>query len=328
MKPIRIGQIGIGHNHGSGKMRAVRKFPDLFEVVGYAEENPEWVEKRGNSDAYAGLERMSVEELLRRCDAVLVETDVWDLTRTAQRCIDAGKHIHMDKPASGTLEEYGKLLNDAKNANLVVQLGYMYRYNPAVRKCIEMVQAGRLGDIYSINAEMSTGHRAEYRQWLTRFPGGTMYIFGCHLLDLVVYLLGEPQRVMSFLKHSGKDGIEATDNDLAVLEYEHALARVFVSSVELNGYARRQLVVSGSKGTVNICPLENPITMAWTDAESAKPFSDQKVILPFEDNTDGGRYDEMMKDFYDYIKGIKANPFTYEHEYAVQKVLLEIVGGR
>ena len=327
MAPIRIGQIGIGHNHGSGKMRAVRKFPDLFEVVGYAEENPEWVEKRGNSDAYAGLERMSVEELLSRCDAVLVETDVWDLTRTAQRCIDAGKHIHMDKPASGTLEEYGKLLSDAKNANLVVQLGYMYRYNPAVRKCIELVQAGELGDIYSINAEMCTGHRAEYRRWLTKFPGGTMYIFGCHLLDLVVYLLGEPQRVVSFLKHSGKDGIEANDNDLAVLEYRRGLARVFVSSVELNGYARRQFVVSGSKGTVNICPLENPITMAWTDAETAQPFADKKIILPFEDNTDGGRYDEMMKDFYDYIKGEKENPFTYEHEYTVQKVLLEIVGG-
>ena len=31
---IRIGQIGIGHNHGEAKMLAVRKFPELFEVVG------------------------------------------------------------------------------------------------------------------------------------------------------------------------------------------------------------------------------------------------------------------------------------------------------
>ena len=33
---IKIGQIGIGHNHGEGKMRAVRKFPELFEVIDYA----------------------------------------------------------------------------------------------------------------------------------------------------------------------------------------------------------------------------------------------------------------------------------------------------
>ena len=35
----------------------------------------------------------------------------------------------------------------------------------------------------------------------------------------------------------------------------------------------------------------------------------------------------MMHDFYDYIVGEKQNPFTYEHDYLVQKVLSEIVGG-
>ena len=40
---IRIGQIGIGHNHGEGKTLAVRKFPELFDVVGFAEENEEWL---------------------------------------------------------------------------------------------------------------------------------------------------------------------------------------------------------------------------------------------------------------------------------------------
>ena len=39
MKKIKIGQIGIGHNHGEAKMLAVRKFPELFEVIGYAEDD-------------------------------------------------------------------------------------------------------------------------------------------------------------------------------------------------------------------------------------------------------------------------------------------------
>ncbi len=39
MKKVKIGQIGIGHNHAEGKMLAVRKFPELFEVVGYFEDN-------------------------------------------------------------------------------------------------------------------------------------------------------------------------------------------------------------------------------------------------------------------------------------------------
>ena len=38
------------------------------------------------------------------------------------------------------------------------------------------------------------------------------------------------------------------------------------------------------------------------------------------------RYDEMMKDFYDYVRGTKENPFSYEHDYLVQKVLHAIIG--
>ena len=43
---IKIGQIGLAHAHGEGKMLAVRKFPDLCEVVGYSESNDEIVKKK------------------------------------------------------------------------------------------------------------------------------------------------------------------------------------------------------------------------------------------------------------------------------------------
>ena len=324
---IKIGQIGIGHNHGEAKLAAVRKFPELFQVIGYAEEDEEWIRKRGMLPAYQGLPRLSVEEVIAQSDAVLVECDVWNLTKYAKMCIDAGKHIHMDKPASGTLEEYKALLDDAQAKGLVVQLGYMYRYNPAVLKCFEAVKQGKLGEIYSINAEMSTFHSPEYKRWLTNFPGGIMYILGSHLVDLIVYLLGEPEKITSFLKKTQLDGIDLEDNNLAVLEYEKALARVFVSSVEVNGWGRRQLVVSGSKGTVNIVPLENECTMTWADTEiSTNAYEDMKQTVPVRDLPKDCRYDDMMQDFYDYVMGTKQNPFSYAHDYAVQKVLYSIVG--
>lgn len=325
---IKIGQIGIGHNHGHDKMLAVRKFPELFEVVGYAEENDQWIAKRGTQRGYEGLPRMRVEALIEQCDAVLIESDVWDVTKYAKMCVDAGKHIHMDKPASGTLEEYKQVLDIAQEKNLVVQLGYMYRYNPAVRRCFAHIQNGNLGEVCSINAEMSTFHPVAYKKWLTNFGGGIMYILGSHLVDLIVYLLGEPKKITSFLKHTQLDGVDFADNTLAVLEYDKALARIFVSSVEVNGFGRRQFVVSGSKGTVNICPLERPITMTYSDTGIAdKTYEDRKKVFTFEDNTHTGRYDEMMQDFYAYISGTKQNPFTYQHDYLVQKVLSEIIGG-
>ena len=328
MEKIKIGQIGIGHNHGEAKMKTVRKFPELFEIVGYAEENPRWIEKRGELVGYEGLPRMTVEEVIEKSDAVLIESDVWDLTKYAKMCVEAGKHIHMDKPVGSSLDEYKYILDTAKAKDLVFQLGYMYRYNPAVLQCFENIKNGDLGEIYSINAEMSTFHKPEYKRWLTNFGGGIMYILGSHLVDLVVYMMGEPKKITTFLKHTGADGIDLEDNNLAVLEYDKALARIFVSSVEVNGFGRRQFVVSGSKGTVNICPLERPITMTYSDTSIAdKTYEDRKITIPFADHTADGRYDEMMQDFYAYIQGQKENPFTYQHDYLVQKVLDELVGG-
>ena len=324
---IRIGQIGIGHNHGAAKMATLRKFPELFEVVGYAEENERWVENRGGLEAYAGLPRLTEAELLDRCDAVLVESDVWNLTAIAQRCVDAGKHVLMDKPASGTLEEFRHLLDTAKAKGLVVQLGYMYRYNPAVKKCLELFERGELGEIYSINAEMSACDPAGYRKWLKQFPGGGMYIFGSHMLDLVVRLLGAPEKVHTFYKHTGKENVDLPDMGLAVLEYPRALARIHTSAVEVNGYGRRQLVICGSKGTANILPMERPCRMTWSDTQIAEHHHrDCQISVEVADLTAQQRYDEEVQCFHDYVLGIQENPWTYEHDYLVQKILLEMVG--
>lgn len=317
---IKLGQLGIGHNHGYEKMVTARKFPELFEIVGYAEENAEWIARRSQKPKYADLPRLSVEEVIEKSDAVLIESDVWDLTKYAQKCIDAGKHIHMDKPASGTLQEYKHLLDTAREKNLVVQLGYMYRYNPAIQKLIAMVKNGQLGDIHSINAEMSVRHAESYRKWLGNFQGGDMYIFGSHLIDIIVYLLGKPNRVIP--------SILAPELTAATLEYDHTIARVFSSSLEWDGWARRTFSVCGELGTVHIQPIEDPCIMTFAPCHEGRRFGvqmAQPVELPPQSNNT--RYDEMLKDFYAYITGTKENPFTYEHDYMVQEVLDAACGG-
>lgn len=324
---IRIGQIGIGHNHGEAKMLACRKRPDLFEIVGFAEEDEAWYARRGQLSGYRDLPRLPVEEVIARSDAILVEPDVPYLTEVAQRCIAAGKHIHMDKPGSGTLEEFKAVLDGAEERGLVVQLGYMYRYNTAVMQCLEAVRSGKLGEIYSINAEMSTYHKVDYKKWLSGFEGGIMYILGSHLVDLTVAMLGEPKKVTSFLQHTGLDGVDFPDNNLAVLEYDRALARIFVSSVEVNGWGRRQLVVSGSRGTIEIKPLENDVVMYYADTDIATdPYEGMRIRVDVDDIPKDCRYDGMMQDFHDCVIGVKKNPYTYAHEYSVQRVLHAVIG--
>ena len=75
-------------------------------------------------------------------------------------------------------------------------------------------------------------------------------------------------------------------------------------------------------------PIENEITMYWSDNELTKqPYEDIRELVPLADVPKDSRYDDMVKDFYDYVMGTRENPFTYEHDYTVQEVLDEIVGG-
>ena len=327
MKKIKIGQIGIGHNHGEGKILAVQKFPELFEVIGYAEENEEWVEKRGNLPCYKDLPRLSVEEIIEKSDAILVECDVWNLTKVAKMCVEAGKHVHIDKPASGTLAEFEELLNIAKEKNLTVQMGYMYRYNFSIQKLMDMINSGELGEIYQIDAEMSTYHSKEYREWLKKFKGGSMYIFGSHLIDLVVSILGKPEKVYPFIKQTGFEGVYSDDNNFAVLEYDKAIARITNLSVEVNGWGMRRFAVMGSKGTVEIKPIELNVEMTKSTTDIASnAYQDMKEKVDIKDVPTLSRYDEMMKDFYKSVVGEKENPYSYEHELAVQKTLCRVVG--
>lgn len=322
---IRIAQIGIGHNHASEKMRTVRAVPELFEVVGVCEPDPAWIESRGSHDVYRGLPFLDEAQLLSTpgLDAVMVETDVWNLIPAAQRCIDRGLHVHIDKPACEDLAEFEKLLADARRKNLVVQLAYMYRYNNAVQYAREMAVSGALGDIFEIDAVMSTAHSREFREWLRHFRGGAMYIFGCHLIDLVIGFRGRPVAITPYLGKTRHEGVDVYDNTLAVLNYPNGPSTVRVSSVEVNGYGRRQLVVLGTKGSIEIKPLERP-TVVTIAKGGGDIYCDRKALVELPPM--GGRYDGLMLDFARCVRGEKENPFGYEHELLIHKATLMASG--
>lgn len=319
MKKIKIGQLGIGHNHGEGKMRAVRGLPDLFEVVGYSEGSEEWIKKRGNLPCYRDLPRLSEEELFSRSDAILVETDVWDLTEAGQRCINAGLPIHLDKPAGGTFKEFQRLIESARTRNLPVQMGYMYRYNHALCRLKSMAKEGKLGEIYQIDAEMSHFHNPEYRKWLANFQGGTMFIFGSHLIDLIFDLLGEPEKEHSFFKQTGYQGVFSEDNCLCVMEYEKTLARITDLSVEQGGFQLRRFAVMGSLGSVEIQPIEQVTAMTLYDKDGIHP-----IDVP--DSGGATRYDDMMRDFYRSVTEGNQGAFSYDYELALQRTLYRAIG--
>lgn len=329
---IKIGQIGMAHDHAEGKMSCVRKFPKVFEVVGIAEENPEILDRFGSRDCYRDIPLMSVDDLLniKGLDAVMVETDELSLVHFAQKCINRNIHVHLDKPAGGNVEDFELLLRTAKRKNLKVQLAYMYRYNPAVQYCANAVKSGKLGEIFRAQAIMNTYHPPEKRAWMKPFPGGNMFFLGCHMVDLVIMMMGVPEKIVPFCKSTLFDGVDVVDTGFAVFEYKRGIATAEASSNDVNGYGRRSLLVCGSKGTIEIRPLEESytcqpvLTLSLKEMTEGREYTDCKCLVPMPPVT--GRYDAMMLDFARMIEEGRDNPYTYEYELLVQKAVLAACG--
>lgn len=319
---IKVGQIGTGHAHAN-KLAVYRASPD-YEVVGIVEPDPELRQRAEKQAVYHGLPWMSQEQLLQTpgLQAVLVETRVRDLLEAARACVEAGKHVHLDKPAGESLATYRHILKRAEEQRLMVQMGYMFRYNPAVVLLRKFLAEGWLGEVFEVHAVMSKVVGASQRRELAEYPGGIMFELGCHILDLVIGILGKPETVTPYARHSGKFDDGLVDNMLAVLTYPRATATVKSSALEVEGGDRRHLVVCGTEGTFHIQPLDNPSArVALSAPRGAYKQGYQTVTFPRYE-----RYIDDAADMAQVIRGEKANDFSYAHDLTVQSALLKASG--
>ncbi len=316
--PIKVGQIGVGHAHAS-KLDVFRKSKE-YEVVGIVEPDEAlWTEATGQP-AYRGLPWMTQEQLLNTpgLQLVLVETHVRDLLKTAEACVKAGKHVHLDKPAGESLPHYRRVLDEAAKQKLLVQMGYMFRYNPGIVMLREFLAAGWLGEIFEVQAVMSKVVDPRTRKQLAEYPGGILFELGCHIIDLVVGILGKPVEVTPFPKQSLRGNDNLVDNMLAVLSYDSATATVKSTAMEVEGGSRRQLVVCGTKGTFQVQPLDDPrVIMALDQPRGKFARGLQTIELPTYT-----RYVDDAVDIARVLRGERAPLYDYEHDLAVQDTVL------
>ncbi|MFM7924067.1 MAG: Gfo/Idh/MocA family protein, partial [Planctomycetaceae bacterium] len=279
--PVRIGQIGVGHAHAS-KLSVYRNNPD-YEVVGIVEPDEQLRKAAQDRDPWRNLPWMTREQLLNTpgLQAVLVETQVRDLLDHAAACVAAGKHLHIDKPAGQSLPQFAAILQAAERQKLLVQMGYMYRYNPGIVLLRQLLRDGCLGQIFEVHTVMSKVVAAADRTELAQFPGGMMFELGCHILDLVVGILGEPTDVTPYIRHSASVSDGLNDNMLAVLQYAQATATVRTTALEIDGGRRRHLTVCGTAGTFHLQPLDNPAaTLTLSAAHGNFKAGTQDISFP------------------------------------------------
>ena len=332
MKRLKVVQIGLGHDHAIAALDNLLSLSDLFEVVGYVfVDDGEQANSRINSSSLKNLKRLTLDEAfsISDLDCAVIETDDSNLTKYAKLALERGLHVHMDKPGSQNEEEFNCMVDLAKSKGLVFHTGYMFRYNPIIKKAVELIKNGDIGDVYSIEAQMSCYLNESKRAWLKSFKGGMMNFLGCHLIDLILNIKGAPNKVIPLNTVSRAD-IGGEDIGFAVLQYDNCIATVKVNGMEVGGPMRRKLIIVGEKGSIEINPIEYPSgevnllqsTMKVAYAKDNTWFINPEptVSEPFD------RYYDMFSEFSGIVNGEVESTYSYEYEKYLHNVVLQACG--
>ncbi|NKB69468.1 MAG: hypothetical protein GKR89_20545 [Candidatus Latescibacteria bacterium] len=324
---INFAQYGISHDHATGKARVMQE-SDQVEFCGVYEPSAQVREELGVNPVYKDVHWFASEEEIFAAGitAIAVQGRVSQNLAVARRALEAGKHVWLDKPAGDDLDQFRAVLDIARQRRLLVQLGYMFRYNAGFQFILDWAQSGKLGEIFSVRGRIASGPSGakEWQRWDSRGEreGGIMFILACHLIDIVVALLGRPDEVTALGHHEGGDFAWYRDNAVALLQYPGALATVETAAREVSSGASRRLEVYGSRGSAILEPLEPPSLRLCLD-EARDGYAKGWQQVPVENRP---RYVESLRALVADIRGDKQPDRSLDHELTVQETVLRAAG--
>lgn len=335
MKKLNVIQIGLGHDHATSDFNSILRLTDVYNVIGFAVPDCELEKFESRIKEYRDDRKIpfySVEEILNlpNIDAAVIDTEEVNLTKYAIMAAERGLHVYMDKPGGCEYSEFERLVSIIKEKNRTFSVGYMYRYNPCVREVIRKIKAGELGEIYCVEAHMDCRHTPEKRRWLGSFPGGMLFFLGSHLIDLIYWIQGEPLEIFPLSCTSNLDDVtEAEDYGMVAYRYPHGVSFAKSCAYECGGFRRRQLVICGTKGTIEIKPFEiltDERDMLYT--EMRETYEGEIWNSPGKQTKSDyfNRFDDMMRDFAEVAMGKKESDFGPDYELGQYRLLMKSCG--
>ena len=316
-KPLKALFYGMSHEHAPGKIASLRRLPDDFEVVAIADDTP----RRSPSFATfpfdaSGCRVVSEAEAraMTGIDVVFVETANRDLMEVAGLYAARGVAMHCDKPCGEEMGPYRAAVARCRARNVPFQVGYMYRGNPALKWIWEFVADGGLGEVRFVEADMNHDYQAAgYADYLATFKAGILYNLGCHLVDAVLPLVrGELVEAHPFVSSA---------SGAAFLRFEGTDVLLRASANMPGGVRCRRLRVDGTKGTIDLCPIERfdgeRLTLTLTAGGTAR-------TLDFGVQAD--RYAAQLADLAAVVRGEKPNDQDYDRDLKTHEITLKACG--
>lgn len=133
------------------------------------------------------------------------------------KCLDANKHVFVEKPLALNLEQLDKIINAQRKSNKTVMVGFNRRFSPHAEKMKALIGNSQLNVIATMNA----GNIPE-NFWVhdMKVGGGRIIGEACHLIDLIIFLTGSKVKAVC-MNAMGVNPEENTDNATILLKFEN-----------------------------------------------------------------------------------------------------------
>lgn len=189
MTKLKLCLVGVG-SIGRRHLRLLNERDDVQLCVVEPFE-PSWqriVEEIGVFERFASLEDALA---FGSIDAVIISTPHGMHAKMAIQALEAGVHVFCEKPMSDDLTECVAMLKAAQKSDKVFSVGFMFHFDPFIRKVKEIVDSGRLGKILHYYSRFATYNTLLCS--ITQHQASTPYslVMDCiHDSDLLCYLTG------------------------------------------------------------------------------------------------------------------------------------------
>ena len=253
MEKIRLAIVGTGSiafTHMYGLQRI-----DEAELVAICDIHTEQMDAfrktfpMPDEDCYTDL-----AELLKRddIDAVIICASDKAHHDITVRSLRAGKHVLCEKPMALDVDECRDMIKTAEETGKKLMIGQVCRKAPGFIKAKELVDAGAIGEIFFVESEYAHDYCElpgidNWRKVPERHPiiGG-----GCHAVDLLRWIAGDPYEVFAYANHKMLPGWPINDTVVSVLKFPgDVIGKVFTSIGCKRNYTMRT-VIYGSEGTI------------------------------------------------------------------------------
>lgn len=253
MNPIKTAVIGCGTIAKSQHIPAYMANPDA-QIKYFCDIIPERAQDMAEKYA-CGTAVTDYRQILDdpEIEAVSVCTPNNLHRQIATDFLRAGKNVLSEKPCARTLDEALEMQRVQHETGKVLNIGVVNRFNTAVNKIKELIDAGELGEVYHVYASFRS-HRSIPGlggDFTTKAVagGGVLIDWGVHFLDLVMYCTGDPRprtvtgQAYSKLGRSPKDyafvnmwaGPPKLDGTYDVEDFITGMIRTEGPTITLNG---------------------------------------------------------------------------------------------